>query len=67
MAVKAINDTDGPDGLVPTLLEFCTYPRLANSSPPTPTLLQRADAIQKEMVELSKIHTKRQVADALSQ
>lgn len=27
MAVKAVNDTAGPDGLVPTLLVFGAYPR----------------------------------------
>lgn len=26
MAVKAVNDTAGPDGLVPTLLVFGAYP-----------------------------------------
>jgi hypothetical protein len=29
MAFKAINDTAGPDGLVPTLLVFGAYPRMA--------------------------------------
>ena len=27
MAVKAINDTAGPDGIVPTVLVFGAYPR----------------------------------------
>ena len=33
MAVKAVNDTAGPDGLVPALLVFGTYPRLSEASP----------------------------------
>ncbi|KAI2634264.1 hypothetical protein GGS26DRAFT_553076 [Hypomontagnella submonticulosa] len=32
MAVKAVNDTAGPDGLVPTLLVFGAYPRLVETS-----------------------------------
>ncbi|KAI0990942.1 hypothetical protein K3495_g17245, partial [Podosphaera aphanis] len=67
MAVKAINDTAGPDGLVPTLLVFGTYPRISYSSPPTPSSVQRAKAIQKAMHEISQIYAKRQVNDALSQ
>ena len=35
MAVKAINDTAGPDGLVPTLLVYGAYPRISNPDPPT--------------------------------
>jgi hypothetical protein len=33
MAVKAVNDTAGPDSLVLTLLVFGTYLRLAKTSP----------------------------------
>jgi hypothetical protein len=34
MAVKAVNDTTGPDGLVPTLLVYRAYPRMSNLDPP---------------------------------
>jgi len=37
MAFKAINDTAGPDGLVPTLLTFGAYPRMTEMDPPAPT------------------------------
>jgi hypothetical protein len=33
MAVKALNDTAGPNGLVLTLLVFGVYPRINNDSP----------------------------------
>jgi hypothetical protein len=33
MAVKAINDTAGPDGLIPTLLVYRTYPKINNLDP----------------------------------
>ncbi len=37
MAFKAINDIAGPDGLVPTLLVFVTYPRIIMDLPPSPS------------------------------
>jgi hypothetical protein len=38
MAFKALNDTAGPDGLVPTLLVFGAYPRMVESDLPSPTV-----------------------------
>ena len=32
MAVKAINDSAGPDRLIPTLLVFGAYPRITHNS-----------------------------------
>ncbi|KAI0994393.1 hypothetical protein K3495_g13789 [Podosphaera aphanis] len=66
MAFKAVNDTTGPNGLVPTLLVFGTYPRINNESPPSPSLLKRADAIQKAMKSLRKAQAKRQINDAIN-
>src|SRR6266516_285391 len=67
MAVKAVNDTAGPDGLVPTLLVFGAYPRMSELDPPAPSITLRATAIRKAMEEVSKIRAKRQVEDALNQ
>jgi hypothetical protein len=67
MAVKAVNDTAGHDGLVPTLLMFGTYPRLSPSSPPLPSLIIRANAVRKAMAEVRKLKAKRQITDALFQ
>lgn len=67
MAFKAINDTAGPEGLVPTLLLFGAYPRMTESDPPSGTVMQRANAIKKAMVEIRKLRAERQVADALNQ
>ena len=66
MAFKAINDTAGPDGLVPTLLVFGAYPRMTESSAPSPTVAQRASAIKKAMAEIQRLRAERQVADALA-
>ena len=46
MAVKAVNNTAGPDGLVPTLLVFGAYPRMTEFDPPTLTITQRATAMK---------------------
>ena len=39
MAFKAINDSTGPDGLIPTLLVFGAYPRMVESDAPNPTVV----------------------------
>jgi hypothetical protein len=67
MAIKAINDTAGPDGIVPTLLVFGTYPRMSDVDAPTPTISQRAMAIKKAMLEVEKMRATRQVTEALRQ
>lgn len=66
MAIKAINDNAGPNGLVPTLLVFGAYPRINHDSPPSPEILQRAGAIRKAMEEVRRLHASHQVKDALN-
>ena len=67
MAFKAINDTAGPDGIVPTLLVFRAYPRLVESDAPSQTVSHRATVLKKAMEEVQKLRAKRQVNDALNQ
>jgi hypothetical protein len=45
MAVKAINNTAGPNKLVPTLLVYRAYPRISNLDPPAPFIIDRAAII----------------------
>ena len=45
MAVKAVNNTAGPDGLVPTLLVYGAYLRISNLDPPAPSIIERAAII----------------------
>jgi hypothetical protein len=66
MAVKAVNDTAGPDGLVPTLLVFGAYPRITPYDAPSPTIIKRAEAIRTAMKELRRFYAERQVKDALA-
>jgi hypothetical protein len=55
MAIKAVNDTAGPDRLVPTLLVYRAYPRISNLDPPAPSITNRAAIIQKVMAEIVKL------------
>jgi len=55
MAVKAINDTASPDGLVPTLLVYKAYPRISKLDPPAPSIMEQAAAIQKAIAKIVKL------------
>jgi hypothetical protein len=66
MAVKAVNDTAGPDGLILTLLVYRAYPRMVETDPPVLLISQRAAAIYKAMDEITKLQAKKQVATALN-
>jgi hypothetical protein len=67
MAIKAVNNTAGPDGLVSTLLVFGTYPRIATTDTLFLTVTERGKAITKAMKQIAELHAKRQVTDALRQ
>jgi hypothetical protein len=66
MAVKAVNDSAGPDGIVPTLLVFGAYPRMTEMDPPSPSVVKRAEAIRAATKEVRRLHAERQVNDALA-
>jgi hypothetical protein len=65
-AVKAINDSAGPNGIVPTLLVFGAYPRLTKDSPLSPSITKRAEAIHKAIKEIRRIHAERYIREALA-
>ena len=65
MAVKAINNTAGPDGLVPTLLVYGAYPRMSKLDPPAPSITEQAAAIRKVIAEIVKLQAKQAVSNAL--
>ena len=65
MAVKAVNNTTGPNRLVPTLLVYGAYPRMSNLDPPAPSITNRAAAIRKAMAEIVKLRAKQAVNSAL--
>jgi len=55
MAVKAINDIAGPNGLVPTLLVFGAYPRMTSADLPALSIIKRSKAIQDAIRELRSL------------
>lgn len=67
MAFKALNDTAGPNGLIPTLLVFGACLRKSRIDHPSPSILARSKAIEKVMSEVTKLRINRQIKDALHQ
>eukprot|EP00171_Calliarthron_tuberculosum_P002038 IDg2038t1 len=66
-AVKAINDSVGPDGLVPTLLVCGALPRLGlPTDKPAAGTFERAIAVRKASEQMSRHFAQRQVRDALN-
>jgi hypothetical protein len=66
MAVKAVNDSAGPDEIVLTLLVFGLYPRITEIDAPSPTIVKRAEAIHAATKEVRRLHAKRQVNNVLA-
>ena len=58
MAVKAINNTAGPNGLVPTLLVYRAYLRIGKLDPPTPSVTDRAAIVRKVIAKIVKLRAK---------
>ena len=65
MAVKAINNTANPNGLVPTLLVYGAYLRISNLGPPTPSIIEQAAIIRKAITEIVKLQAKQTINNAL--
>ena len=58
MAVKAVNNTASPNGLVPTLLVYGAYLRISNLGPPTLSITDRVAIIRKAIAEIVKLRAK---------
>ncbi|KAF1974170.1 hypothetical protein BU23DRAFT_567694 [Bimuria novae-zelandiae CBS 107.79] len=59
IVVKAVNNTASLDELIPTLLVFGAYPRVSIDSPPLPSTIRRAEAIQKAIKALRRAAVER--------
>jgi hypothetical protein len=66
MAVKAVNDTDGSNSLIPTLLVFGAFPLISHNSSFSPLITKRAKAVNQVMKELRKHMAARQMNAALN-
>ena len=58
MAVKAINNTTGPNGLVPTLLVYRAYLRICKLDLPTLSVTDWAAIIRKVIAKIVKLRAK---------
>ena len=58
MAFKAINNSIGPNSLIPMLLVFRAYPQMTESNAPLPTVTQHAITFKKAIKEVKKIQAK---------
>ena len=58
MAVKAVNNTAGLNGLVPTLLVYRAYLRINKLDPPALSITDQAAVIRKAMAEIVKLWAK---------
>ncbi len=65
MAVKAVNDTTGPDSLVLTLLVFSAYLRMTKLDPPALLITVRVTAVRKAIAEITKLQACKSVNNAL--
>ena len=54
MAFKVINDSAGPNSLIPTLLVFRAYPCIVKSDAPNPIVVKQAAALKKAIEEVKK-------------
>ena len=58
MAFKAINNSIGPNSLIPILLVFRAYLYIIKSDTLNPTVIKRAAALKKAMEEVKKLKAK---------
>jgi hypothetical protein len=66
IVVKAINDSAGPNGIVPTLLVFGTYPRMSIEDNPMPGIMRRAETIRTVIREVRRLYAERSVTEVLA-
>jgi hypothetical protein len=59
IAVKAVNDLAGPNGIIPTLLVFSVYPRLTKIDPLSLSVTKRIEAIRAATKEVRRLYTER--------
>ena len=59
MAVKAINDLAGPDGIIPTLLVFRVYPQITKIDALLLSVTKRAEVIHAAIKEVYYLQAER--------
>jgi hypothetical protein len=64
IAVKTINDSVGPDSIIPILLVFRAYPRITNNSLLLLITIKRTKAIRKASNKIRKFYTKQHIENS---
>lgn len=65
IAIKAVIDTVGPNGLCLTLLVFGAYLKMTKLDPPAPSIVARSKAIEKAVIQVTKLRNDCLIKDAL--
>jgi hypothetical protein len=63
IVVKAVNNSAGPDGIIPILLVFGAYPRITNNSVLSPIITKRTETIRKASNKIRRYYTKQHIED----
>ena len=66
IAIKAVNNTAGPNRLVPTLLIFSTFPQMNELDPLALSIAQHAAAVKKAINEIKELCAKTQVQEVFN-
>jgi hypothetical protein len=64
--VKTVNNSAGPDSIMPTLLVFRAYSCITRDSLPSPFITKQAKAIYKAIKKVRRLYAKQQVNNALA-
>jgi hypothetical protein len=67
MAIKAVNNTTGPNGLISILLVFGTYSQITIINTFFLMVTKRGKAIIKVIKQIAELYVKRQITDVLRQ
>ena len=65
MAVKAVNNTAGPDGLIPILLVYSAYPYISREDKLTLLNTEQVRAIKCVMDDVHRLNTKIAITKAI--
>jgi hypothetical protein len=65
IVIKTINDSAGPDNIIPILLVFRAYLRITNNSLLSLTTIKKTKAIRKTSNKIRKFYAKQHINDTL--
>jgi len=66
IAIKVVNDSAGPNRIIPILLVFGAYPRLTKMDPPSLSVTKRTKTIHAATKEVCCLHAEKQIKNTLT-